>query len=181
MGVEKGKNLNFDISCKDKIKMLSKLLLAWDGQWFLKTVQEIGLEKAVEQNARVRTSFAKIEMREMLKTLGIKKAKNLREAVDIIQEYSGLFGGNRIQADWELRGEMGATIRVHRCPAQEGAQKAGLARVDQPCVACERLWPTWFSVLLPEKQWSCTIPESMGRGAKICRIEIKGDLQNLKP
>lgn len=176
MSAEKEMDSNLNISCEDAIKLLSKLLLAWDGQWFLKTVQEIGLEKAIEQNARVRTSFAKIEMRQMLKILGIEKAKNLREAVDIIQEYSKLFGGNRIQADWDLRGETEATIRVHRCPALEGAKKAGLARVDQPCVACERLWPTWFSVLLPEKQWTCTIPESMGRGAKICRIEIKGDL-----
>ncbi len=174
MAAKKEIDSNFDIPCEDTIKMLSKLLLAWDGQWFLKTVQEIGLEKAVEQNARVRTSFAKIEMREMLKVLGLKKARDIHHAVAIIQEYSKLFGGNRIQADWDLHGETGATIRVHRCPALEGAQKAGLARVDQPCVACERLWPTWFSVLLPEKEWTCTIPESMGRGAKQCRIEIKG-------
>ncbi|NOY77072.1 MAG: L-2-amino-thiazoline-4-carboxylic acid hydrolase, partial [Calditrichaeota bacterium] len=137
---------DFEIPCEEKIKMLSRLLLAWDGQWFLKTVQEIGLEKAVEQNARVRTSFAKIEMREMLKRLGLKKAKDLPQAVAIIQKYSELFGGNRIQAEWELRGETEATLRVHRCPALEGAKKAGLARVDQPCVACERLWPTWLSV-----------------------------------
>ena len=176
MSAEKEMDSIFNIPCEDTIKMLSKLLLAWDGQWFLKTVQEMGLEKAVEQNARVRTSFAKIEMREMLKILRMKKAKNLRQAVAIIQEYSKLFGGNRIQADWDLRGETDTTIHVHRCPALEGAKKAGLARVDQPCVACERLWPTWFSVLLPERKWACTIPESMGRGAKMCRIEIKGDI-----
>ncbi|GBD93378.1 hypothetical protein BMS3Abin05_00961 [bacterium BMS3Abin05] len=152
--------------------MLSKLLLAWDGQWFLKTVQAVGLEKAIEQNTLVRTSFAKIEMREMLRLLGVEKAQNLANAIEIIQQYVVLFGGNRLQTDWAIDGAFHLTIKVRRCPAVEGAKKAGLKRVDQPCVACQHLWPAWLSVLLPEKHWNCTILASIGRGADTCHIEV---------
>ncbi len=162
------------IPCQNKIAMLSRLLLAWDGQWFLKTVQAIGLDKAIEQNARVRTSFARIEMREFLRELGLKRAENLEQAVAIMEAYSELFGGNRIRADLNVTNAQHLEISVWRCPAVEGAMKAGLARTDQPCVACERLWPTWLSVLLPDFQWTCQIPEAIGRGAKACRILVDG-------
>ena len=34
------------LSSEAAAKLLSKLMLAWDGQWFLKTAQSCGLEKA---------------------------------------------------------------------------------------------------------------------------------------
>ncbi len=162
------------IPCENKIALFSRLLLAWDGQWFLKTVQAVGLDKAVEQNARVRTSFARIEMREFLKELGLSRAENLEQAVEIMGAYGDLFGGSRIHAEWDVTDEHHLEIRVKRCPAVEGAIKAGLARTDQPCIACKQLWPTWLSVLLPDKQWDCQIPEAIGRGAKTCRILVEG-------
>ena len=171
---EEKKALLEKIPCERKIALFSRLLLGWDGQWFLKTVQAIGLDAAVEQNARVRTSFAKIEMREFLKELGLRRAENLEQAVVIMGAYSDLFGGNRIQAKWDVKDDRHAEIRVTRCPAVEGAIRAGLARTDQPCVACERLWPTWLSILLPDVAWSCQIPEAIGRGAKSCRILVSG-------
>ncbi len=171
---EEKKALLEKIPCEKKIAMFSRLLLAWDGQWFLKTVAAVGLDAAIDQNARVRTSFARIEMREFLKELHLKRAKDLEQAILIMGAYSDLFGGNRIQADWEVTDEHSLKIEVRRCPAVEGAMKAGLPRSDQPCIACERLWPTWLSVLLPDVQWTCQIPEAIGRGAKACRILVKG-------
>ena len=51
-------------------RMLHKLMLYWDGQRFLKTTETFGLDAAIDLNARVRSSFGRIEMRTLLKTLG---------------------------------------------------------------------------------------------------------------
>ncbi|MGB3905454.1 MAG: hypothetical protein WBB22_11060, partial [Anaerolineae bacterium] len=57
----------YDIPEANKVRMLRKLALYWDGQWFLQSVQKFGLEEAIELNALVRTAFGRIEMRTMLK------------------------------------------------------------------------------------------------------------------
>ena len=59
------------------LRLLGRLMLAWDGQWFLKVVETCGMEKAVELNARVRTSFGRIEMREFLRAKGREGAESL--------------------------------------------------------------------------------------------------------
>ena len=64
--------------------LLGKLMLAWDGQWFLKVAESCGLDKAVELNARVRASFGRIEVREYFKALGISSARSVREAVELL-------------------------------------------------------------------------------------------------
>lgn len=56
----------YPLSDKIKIDMLRKLALFWDGQWFLKTVDEVGLEAAIRLNAKVRIAFGRIEMRTLL-------------------------------------------------------------------------------------------------------------------
>ena len=60
----------YALSDADKVRMLRKLALFWDGQWFLRSVDKFGLDAAVELNAAVRTAFGRIEMRTMLKALG---------------------------------------------------------------------------------------------------------------
>jgi hypothetical protein len=68
----------YALSDADKVKMLRKLALFWDGQWFLRSVDKFGLDAAVDLNAAVRTAFGRIEMRTMLKALGKKQADDLR-------------------------------------------------------------------------------------------------------
>ncbi|MEW6233053.1 MAG: hypothetical protein AB1566_12175 [Chloroflexota bacterium] len=56
-----------------KLKVLQKLMLYWDGQWYLKVVDRYGLEEAIALNRRVRTAFGRIEMRTMLQALRLGK------------------------------------------------------------------------------------------------------------
>ena len=51
------------LSAEAAVKLLGRLMLAWDGQWFLKVAQECGVETAVALNAKVRSSFGRIEIR----------------------------------------------------------------------------------------------------------------------
>lgn len=153
------------------VKLLGKLMLAWDGQWFLKTAEACGLEKGVELNARVRSSFGRIEIREFLKAKGHSGARSLREAVDLLHEYQQIFLGEGMAAEWEVAGDT-VTVSVSRCSPQEGAGKAGL-RPDTPCVACETVWAAWLETAWPGSRWETDIQASMGRGAKSCRIVLR--------
>jgi hypothetical protein len=125
----------------------------------------------VELNARVRTSFGRIEIREYLKALKLPAARSLPEAVRLVEAYGRLFLGEGLQTSWELRGdEVG--IRVLKCLPQEGAGRAGL-RPDTPCVACESVWGAWLETALPGTSWSTEIRRSKGRGADSCEIVVR--------
>ena len=152
-------------------KLLGKLMLAWDGQWFLKTAQERGVETAVALNAKVRASFGRIEIREFLRAKGHSGARSVAEAVALLSEYQRIFLGEGMVAEWEMDGDTVA-VCVSRCSPQEGAGKAGL-RPDTPCVACETVWDSWLEAVMPGSRWETQIHASMGRGAEVCRILLK--------
>lgn len=151
-------------------KLLGRLMLAWDGQWFLKTAESCGLERAVELNARVRASFGRIEIREYLKALGVRSIASVAEAVGILEGYKEIFLGEGMELTWAAS-EDEVSIRVTRCLPQEGAGRAGL-RPDTPCVACESVWAAWLETALPGTSWRDEVRASMGRGAGSCLIVL---------
>ena len=152
-------------------RMLGRLMLSWDGQWFLKVAEACGLEKAVALTARVRASFAKIEMRELMRAEGVEAVRDLHHAVELLMDYQRVFLGEGMAAQPAVEG--GAVrVGVTRCRPQEGASKAGL-RPDTPCIACERLWNTWLESLLPGTRWETEIRGSLGRGASACEIWVR--------
>lgn len=155
-----------------KVKMLRKLALYWDGQWFLNSVQKFGLEEAVELNALVRTSFGRIEMRTMLRSLGKKRADDLPDALRMIATHADLLLGSGVKADYLTEDGM-ARVLVHRCTAFEGAKRANLPRHDQACVTCETLWAAWFEVLLPDAKITVQYPQRQGKGDPICEFIIE--------
>jgi len=162
----------YDIAQAEQIEMLRKLLLYWDGQWFLKTVEEFGLEAGVRTNARVRSSFGRLEMRAILKAARKKKADDLADALVLLNSYLDVFMGERLKAVFSLMSDTEAHIAVTHCPAYEGAKRAHLERTDQACVACAGLWPTWLSVLLPDNDITVDIPEQQGRGDSRCLFNV---------
>ena len=88
-----------------------------------------------------------------------------------MRAYQRLFLGDGIGAAFQVEGQT-VEVAVDRCLPQEGSRKAGV-RPDTPCVACETVWATWLSALLPGSRWSTEIPASMGRGAARCRILVR--------
>lgn len=155
-----------------RVRMLRRLALYWDGQWFLQTVQKFGLEPAIELNALVRTSFGRIEMRTMLKALGKKQADDLTDALRMIATHTDLLLGPGVRAEYQMR-DGSARILVRRCAAFEGAKRANLPRQDQACVTCETLWDAWLEVLLPEADLSVQYPQRQGKGDPVCEFIIE--------
>ncbi|MGQ9599387.1 MAG: hypothetical protein ACUVWZ_08210 [Anaerolineae bacterium] len=167
------KDERYPLSDADQARMLRKLMLYWDGQWFLKTVEAFGLEAAIELNARVRASFGRIEMRALLQALGRTRAEDLADALRMLHTYGTVFMGEGLRGEFTALDAHHARVTIHRCLAYEGAKRAALPRQDQACVACEGLWNAWLEVLLPESQVRVQHPMRQGLGDPVCRFEIE--------
>jgi hypothetical protein len=164
--------LPYSLSETDQVKLLRKLMLYWDGQWFLKTTDQFGLEAAIDLNAQVRASFGRIEMRLLLKTVGKSQADSLPDAMRLLETYAEAFMGPRLRAEFIALNAEEAKVLVYRCAAYEGAKRADLPRVDQACVACETLWSAWLEVLLPQDQIQVEIVQRQGKGDATCQFLI---------
>lgn len=162
----------YPLETTDLIRVLPRLMLAWDGQWYLKTCGEFDWEAATRLNARVRAAFGRIEMRTMLRLLGKHHADDLPDAVRVVRTYvesvfaAGFVGDFRVDED-----RLDAFITT--CAAWEGARRAALERTDQACIACETLWPVWFETLLPHHQITFDIQERMGYGDPRCHVVLQ--------
>ena len=162
----------YDIPEAQKVRMLRKLALYWDGQWFLQSVEKFSLGEAIELNALVRTSFGRIEMRTMLKALGKKRADDLADALRMIATHTELLLGRGAKAEYQT-GDDTSRVLVRRCSVFEGAKRANLPRQDQACVTCETLWGAWLKVLLPENNFTVQYPQRQGMGDPVCEFIIE--------
>ena len=161
---------SYHLSDAEQAQMLGKLMLFWDGQWFLKAVDAFGLDAAIELNAQVRTSFGRIEMRTLLKAVGKKRADDLPDAMRLLETYAQAFMRGRLRAEFVVLGDDQAQVVVSRCAAYEGAKLAALPRQDQACVACETLWNAWLETLLPGMEWNVQFPMRQGKGDPVCKF-----------
>lgn len=150
--------------------LLTRLLMAWDGQWYLKAYERCGWEVATELNALVRADFGRIEMRSALRAVGKRRADDLSDAVRVLRSYYQLYG-DAFEVQYQVS-EAQVTAIISRCAALEGSKRARLERYDQACIACERLWPAWFRALLPGRQFSLEIEGRMGYGAPHCHFVV---------
>lgn len=154
---------------------LRRLLLAWDGQWFLKTAEQIGFDAAVELNARVRRSFARIEIREWMRDLGAQpRVLALAEAFELLARYLCLGEPGEMQAELVAHGATGA-ITVHYCPAYAAVRQAGHPRQDAACVACAGTWEAWLGRLLCHEEETVTvrIATRLSQGAPTCALTAR--------
>jgi len=150
--------------------LLTRLLMAWDGQWYLKAYERCGWDIATELNALVRADYGRIEMRSVLRALGKRRADDLTDAVRVLRSYYQLYG-DVFEAQYHVSAaEITATIS--RCAALEGSKRARLERYDQACIACETLWLAWFRALLPGRQFTLEIKGRMGYNAPHCHFVI---------
>jgi len=161
------------LSDAQQAQMLRKLMLFWDGQWFLKTVEAFGLEPAIDLNARVRASFGRIEMRTLLKVLRKRQADDLADALRLLMTYTQAFMGDGLSATVTLTGADCAEIAIRHCTAYEGAKRANLPRADQACVACETVWNAWLETLLPDAGVDVQYSLRQGKGDPRCLFLIQ--------
>jgi hypothetical protein len=156
----------------DLVRVLPRLMLAWDGQWFLKAYDEFDWETATRLNARVRAAFGRIEMRTMLQVLGKRHADDLSDAVRVLRTYiENVFAAGFV-GDYRVEGTR-LDAHIMTCVAWEGSKRAALERTDQACIACETLWIAWFKTLLPNRSIEFDIQGRMGYGDPRCHFVLQ--------
>ena len=171
---------SYSIPLEARAPLMAQLALAWDGQWFLKVYDKFGWDIASEINARVRTSWSKMEMRAALRALGKREADDLADALAVWQAYMEVF----IFASDAFVGEQiieGDTIHATatKCASLEGAKRAKLEHAHHACIACAIAWEAWFTTLLPNHEVTEEIVERMGYGASKCQYRIRAVPRNV--
>ena len=166
---------SYSIPLEARAPLMAQLALALDGQWFLKVYDKFGWDVASEINARVRSSWSKIEMREALRVLGKREADNLADALAVWQAYFFevfIFASDAYVGEQIIEGD---TIHATatKCVALEGAKRAKLEHAHHACIACANAWEAWFKTLLPNHEVTEEIVERMGYGASQCRYRIR--------
>lgn len=162
----------YRLSEGQKARLLARLAMAWDGQWFLKACETYGWEAAAQLNARVRHAFGRIEMRLLLRTLGKPRADNLADVAQLLQTYFAEVLRAGFQGAFQVEGES-LHLRVTECAALAGARRAGLERHDQACVGCPDLFRIYLETLLPGQAVQVEVLEQMGYGADQCRYVMR--------
>lgn len=162
----------YPLETDDLICALPRLMLAWDGQWFLKVYDEFDWETATCLNARVRAAFGRIEMRAMLHVLGKRQADDLPDAVRVFRTYVESVYAAGFRGDFQIDDDR-LDAFITTCAAMEGAMQAALERTDQACIACETLWTAWFEILLPHHQIDLDIQGRMGYGDPRCHFVLQ--------
>jgi hypothetical protein len=171
---------SYSIPLEARAPLMAQLALAWDGQWFLKVYDKFGWDAASEINARVRTSWSKMEMRAALRALGKREADDLADALAVWQAYMEIF----IFASDAFVGEQiieGDTIHATatKCASLEGAKRAKLEHAHHACIACANAWEAWFKTLLPDYEVTEEIVERMGYGDSQCQFRIRAVPRNV--
>lgn len=160
------------LSDAEKAKLLARLALAWDGQWFLKAYDEGGWELATRLNTRVRHAFGRIEALLLLRTLGKRHADDLEDAVQVLATYYREILTEGFDGEFWI--EDGAVqVRVKECAALEGSKRARLERHDQACLGCPGLFRVYFETLLPGHTAQVESLEQMGYGGESCRYVVR--------
>jgi hypothetical protein len=162
----------YSLSDAKKARLLARLALAWDGQWFLKAYDEGGWELATQLNTRVRHAFGRIEMVLLLRTLGKRRATSPEDAAKMLGTYYGEVLAEGFEGDFQVERET-LHVSVKECAALTGSIRANLDRHDQACLGCPELFRIYLETLLPNHTAEVTVLEQMGYGAERCRYEVR--------
>lgn len=108
-------------------ELLVKCWMTHDGTWFFSCMQEYGIEAANRLNKAAIKALAPIELRRVLRALGIK-GEGLESSDEVRQAIDGAFsvvGGEFMGFEYDFPQENVLHWVMHRCFALEGMKMMG--------------------------------------------------------
>lgn len=111
------------------LEMFAKNWLAHDGCWFLAAEERLGMDAAMDLDARSWDRFAEAEAKRILETIGIPKDGGLAALAKALDHRMYAFI-NEQHAEWSEDGRELAFV-MDRCRVQETRRRKGLP--DFPC------------------------------------------------
>lgn len=155
-----------------KNELLRGLMLAWDGQWFIKIAERFGMEDALLMNEAVGNAVKKLIARMSLRAWNREKADDFMDAGRMMQSILDWTQGGYMHTSFDISTES-IRIAVSFCQAYEGARKANLKRMDQACLNCQSMWPIWIETLLPGQKVAIDYASRISQGDATCLIHIR--------
>jgi hypothetical protein len=133
------------------VKMYAKNWLAHDGCWFLAAEEQLGLEKAIELDAKAWSCFSPIEARRIMQTFDIPEGGGLAELIHAL-DYRLYASVNRQEV--ERVDEHTVRFRMVECRVQQTRQRKGL-----PAFPCKSVglveYSRFASAIDPDIETSC--------------------------
>ena len=138
----------FGIDPDDLVDLVATCWRAHDGQWFLKTAADVGLERAMEWNERAIASVGRIEIRELRGLTGRESFDTVEEMADLYRLHRFMFGGARhIEQTRTVLDPDTLLVENAQCLGEGAADKSGYGHLSPggypPCggwLARQRAW-----------------------------------------
>lgn len=132
----------------DKEELKQLLVRCWmthDAMWFANALKEVGIETANRLNLGAIRSLAPIEVRRILRALGIDEVEDPDRLKLFLEGTMQLVGGDFMAFEWNWRPDGSLCVDVERCFAHEGITRLGAIEQYQ-CGIFERIC-AWLDAL----------------------------------
>ncbi|MFQ5968824.1 MAG: hypothetical protein ACE5MI_14665, partial [Acidimicrobiia bacterium] len=138
-----------ELSPTQRENLLRRSWMANDGFWFYQTFANYGPDVANKLNVAVVREFGRLEMRRLLRALGISEITSAAQYRRLFQVAVKLYVGDLFDYEESFEGTT-HHIRVKSCFAYTGVNRAGVAKVYH-CGPFERVLGWFEAMKLPMK------------------------------
>lgn len=149
-------------------ELLRRCWYSHDARWYAAVAEEFGMEAANRLNRRAVQALGRVEVRRLIRALGLEEVADLEEFVAVAR------AGHRILVpppDMEMEFRMvdarSYEVRLGRCYVHENVERAGIAE-HYVCAVFDRLAGWHDAVGLPLAEELPALPCAKSRGDQ-CR------------
>lgn len=126
-------------------ELLNKCWMTHDAMWFLHALQECGIETTNRINRAAIRDASKIEIKRIMKALGVAKVESFEEVEELVTQAFALIKPEFMEFECTVPEANVIHWKVNRCFAHDGIQKMGVI-AQYECGIFERL-KGWFDAL----------------------------------
>ncbi|MGO9005093.1 MAG: DUF6125 family protein [Beijerinckiaceae bacterium] len=126
-------------------QLLIRNWMTHDAMWFRHCAEQCGMEKTNAINRAAVRSMAAVEIRRIMKLVGIDEVRSMAALRNLIDTAASLLKGDFMDFAWSYPAPEAVRWDIRRCFAFEGVSKLGLI-AQYECGIFERL-QGWFDAL----------------------------------
>lgn len=151
-------------------ELLIKGWMSHDARWFMAVAENLGIEAANRMNQMVARELGRIEMKRLMKALGISPPKNVDEYLHLKRVALSLFGPDLVEHDFNILDPQSYEMHLKRCFAHENIIRAGI-KDEYECGILSRL-QGWIDAQGLEHELTPPLGKCMKVLGKECRYKI---------
>jgi uncharacterized protein DUF6125 len=133
------------LSNKELKELLNKCWMTHDGMWFYHCLQEVGIEKTNKLNLAAIRSLAPIEVKRIVKALGVQKIETFEDLKEFFEGGCDILLADFMQGSFTFPSKNTMRMEMGDCFAYKGLKRMG-AIEKYECGIYERIFG-WFDGL----------------------------------